>query len=309
MEMTISQHLTWKGLRRSVHDICKKCHTCQIAKTTKRKYGHIPEKSPEVKPWDVLCVDMIGPYTIPCKKGKDLILWAVMMIDPATGWFEIADVSTKRADVVANVIEQTWLIRYPWPTQVVLDRGREFMAEFSRMVINDYGIKKKPITKRNPQANAIIERVHQTIGHMLRTALTNTNDLETKDPWKGILAAVAFAVRATVHSTTRATPMQIVFGRDAIFNIRHIADWRYIEERKRKLIQRNNKRENNARIPHTYAVGDKILIKNAQSTKYGTNAYSGPYTITSVYDNGTVRVDEGPLTDIYNIRNITPYHE
>ena len=107
MELTISQHLTWKGLQRSVHDICKKCHTCQIAKTTKHKYGHIPEKSPEVKPWDVLCVDMIGPYTIPRKKGKDLILWAVTMIDPATGWFEIADVSTKQADVVANVVEQT----------------------------------------------------------------------------------------------------------------------------------------------------------------------------------------------------------
>ena len=53
------------------------------------------------------------------------------MIDPATGWFEITDVSTKRADVVANIIEQTWLVRYPWPTQVVLNRGREFMAEFT----------------------------------------------------------------------------------------------------------------------------------------------------------------------------------
>ena len=115
------------------------------------------------------------------------------------------------------------------------------MAEFTRMVINDYGIKKKPITKQNPQVNAIIERVHQTIGHLLRTALTNSNDLETKDPWKGILTAVVFAVRVTVRSTTCATPMQIVFGRDAIFNICHIADWRYIEEHKRQLIQRNNK--------------------------------------------------------------------
>ena len=100
------------------------------------------------------------------------------------------------------------------------------------MVINDYGIKKKPITKQNPQANAIIERVHQTIGHMLRTALMNSNDLDIEDPRKGILTAIAFAVRATVHSTTRAMPMQIVFGCDAIFNIHHIADWRYIEEHK-----------------------------------------------------------------------------
>ena len=103
--------------------------------------------------------------------------------------------------------------------------------------------------------------------------------------------------------------MQIVFGRDAIFNICHIANWQYIEECKQQLIRRNNEQENNMRIPHKYAMGDKVLIKNAQSMKYGTNTYSGPYTIISVYDNGTVRFDEGPLTDVYNIRNITPYHE
>ena len=97
----------------------------------------MPEKSLEVNPWDVLCIDMIGPYTVLHKNGKDLKLWAVTMIDPAMGWFEIADVTTKQADVVANIVEQAWLMRYPWPTQVVLDRGREFMAEFSKMIINN----------------------------------------------------------------------------------------------------------------------------------------------------------------------------
>ena len=53
---------------------------------------------------------------------------------------------TKRADVIANVIEQTWFNRYPWPTQVVLDRGTEFMAEFTEMIRRDYGVTKRPIT-------------------------------------------------------------------------------------------------------------------------------------------------------------------
>ena len=55
------------------------------------------------------------------------------------------------------------------PQKVILDRGTEFMAEFSKMIQDDYGIKKKPITKRNPQANIIVERFHQTIGNMIRT--------------------------------------------------------------------------------------------------------------------------------------------
>ena len=73
------------------------------------------------------------------------------MIDPVTGWFKMAEIKTKSADVIANVIELTWLNRYPWPTEVVLDRGREFMAEFSEMIQKDYGLIKKPITT-NPTA-------------------------------------------------------------------------------------------------------------------------------------------------------------
>jgi hypothetical protein len=63
------------------------------------------------------------------------------MIDPATGWFEIHEIPTKSADVVANVLEQAWLSRYPWPSKLILDRGSEFKAKVAKMVKNDYGCK------------------------------------------------------------------------------------------------------------------------------------------------------------------------
>ena len=137
---------------------------------------------------------MIGPYKIKRKGKETLELWAVTMIDPATGWFEIASVSTKRADVVSNIIEQMWLSRYPWPQKVITDRGTEFMAEFLIMMQEDYGVKKNPITARNPQANSIVERVHQTIGNMIRTFSVQDMELDEDDPWAGILSAVGFAV-------------------------------------------------------------------------------------------------------------------
>jgi hypothetical protein len=65
------------------------------------------------------------------------------MIDPATGWFEIASITTKRANIISNIIEQTWFTRYPWPSQVILDRGTKFMAEFTTMIEEEYGITKK----------------------------------------------------------------------------------------------------------------------------------------------------------------------
>ena len=59
--------------------------------------------------------------------------------------------------------------------------------EFINMITKDYGIKKKPISVRNPQAKAVLEPVHQTIGNMVRTFQLETNYLDQMDPWTGIL--------------------------------------------------------------------------------------------------------------------------
>ena len=307
-EMTIRQHLTWRNLRQTIKDVCGRCPTCQKTKRHAIKYGHLPPKRAEVDPWDTLCVDMIGPYTIKRPGKQELQLWCVTMIDPATGWFEIAEVpGTKRADVVANIVEQQWLCRYPWPAHLIHDRGGEFMAEFAEMIQKDYGIKKKPITTRNPQANAILERIHQTIGNMIRALQVQEAEVDEEDPWTGILSAVAFATRATIHTTLQATPAQLVFGRDAVFQVKHLANWNYIKERKQKLINANNRKENAKRRPYLYRVHDRVLVKDAQKLKYGTDSYHGPYPITQVHDNGTVRIQMGAISDVYNIRNIHPY--
>ena len=229
------------------------------------------------------------------------------MIDPATGWFDMTAIKTKSADVIANKIEQTWLTKYPWPKKVILDRGTEFMKEVIPMLEQGYGITRRLITTRNPQANSILERAHQTIGNILRTFQVNNHKLEQNDPWSGILLAVIFAMQSTVHTTMQATPMQLVFGRDAIMNLTFDANWQLIKQRKQNLINKNNANESNKRTKNSYKAQDLVLVKNEQSTKFGKDAYNGPWTIQEVKDNGTVKITKGPVSDVYNIRNITPY--
>ena len=144
---------------------------------------------------------------------------------------------------------------------------------------------------------------------MIRTWFVNDPDLDKDNPYAGLLAAVAFATRATIHTTLNATPSQLVFGRDAMLNMAFEADWATIRARKQKRIDDNNRRENATRKEHKYATGDKILIKTDPNRKYGQNAYKGPYTIISVNNNGTLRYQNGRIQDIINIRNATPYHE
>ena len=194
----------------------------------------------------------------------------------------------------------------------MFDRGNEFKAEVEDAIQNEYGIKKKLITTRNPQANAMGERVHQTISNMIRVhGIQGKDQLDPDFGWTGVLSAVRRAVNSTVHTTTRATAAQLVFGRDAILNINFQADWEYIKERKRHRILQNNRKENSSRIAHTYRVGDEVMVKLDPNRKFGSDQYAGPYAVTKVNDNGTVQLKKaaqsgGAVYQTWNIRNITP---
>jgi hypothetical protein len=175
------------------------------------------------------------------------------------------------------------------------------------MVKNDYGIRVKAITTRNPQANAILERIHATIGNIIRTHQVLDIQLDEQDPWSGILAAAMYATRATIHTTLRATPMQLVFGRDAVLNTKFEADWKYIRDRKQKLIEQNNKRENAKRTGHEYQIGNRVLVAAKLDGKYQGDLWDGPYVIALVNNNGTVILNRGAYQETINIRRIKPY--
>ena len=220
------------------------------------------------------------------------------------------EIDKKIASTVANIVEQRWLTRYPWLPVITYNRGTEFMAEFAKMIKEEYEIERKPISSRNPQANAVLERIHQTIGNMIKSfQIFNREDIDEEDPWSGILAATMFGVRATFHTTLQASPCQLVFGRDAILPIKHRAEWKLIKDRKQKLININNKRENAKRIPHTYRVGDKVLLQRGKRSKHGDREYNGPFPILEVRNNGTLKVQKNRYTDTVNIRQVIQYHE
>ena len=152
------------------------------------------------------------------------------MINPATGWFEMAKIPNKKAAEIVNITKKIWFTRYPLPQRIVFDCGSEFMAEFAKMCQNNYGLKSKPITTRNPESNAIIEWIHQTFGNIIRTF--DVFNIGNNNPWSDILAATMFAVRATYHTTLQVSLMQILFGRDAILNIKHVSDLEQIGQHK-----------------------------------------------------------------------------
>ena len=99
----------------------------------------MPSKIAITVPWQCVCVDLIGPYTLKGKDGSCLDFMCLTMIDPATSWFEMIELplgsvkySKKGKEITEVVIDKTstqisklfnkqWLSRYPRAKYVIYD--------------------------------------------------------------------------------------------------------------------------------------------------------------------------------------------
>jgi hypothetical protein len=88
-----------------------------------------------------------------------------------------------------------------------------------------------------------------------------------------------------------------------IFNVQHTANWEYIRQCKQNLIKKNSKHENAQCIPHTYHVGEKVMLHKGSENKY-EQLYSVPHSILQVNTNGTVCLQLGAVPDTINIHLI-----
>jgi len=126
------------------------------------------------------------------------------VIDPATGFFEIVEIGQKTADIIANWLELHWLTRYPWPTEITMDKGKELAREVSETLKNEWGVKRKIITSHNLQANSMIERCHKTLHNMICSAqIKDRRDLDSFLGFKGILVVCRKAMNSAVHTNVR----------------------------------------------------------------------------------------------------------
>ena len=144
-----------------------------------------------------------------------------------------------------------WICRYLYPRKVVFDNGSEFKRDFTPF-LKDFDIKPVLTSVKNPQANTLVERLHQVILNML-----STKDLDNKVfnyiyPRGETLSSIAWAIRASYHHTIMTTPGQAVFGRDMLFKLASVVDWLFSTAVKQSQVDIVSFRENARRVMHDY---------------------------------------------------------
>ena len=106
----------------------------------------------------------------------------------------------------------------------------------------------------------------------------------------------------------KLAPGSLAFHRDMILNIPLVVDFELLRQRRQALIDKNLIRANAKCIDYDYQPGQKAykVVHNPNKLE---DRWTGPYPITKVYVNGTVRLQLAEnVSERINIRRIKPYH-
>jgi hypothetical protein len=310
METTIGQHFTHPKLHDKVLEYTKTCDTCQVCKINRVQYGELPERISSFTPWSEIAVDTIGPWTIRDQQGSTHSFKALTIIDTVTNLLEIVRTDNGTAEHTADLFRHQWLSRYPKPNSVIFDPGTEFKGAFKEQLYR-YGITPHPSSVKNPQSNAIVERVHQTIGDMLRALVYENPPEDLLQATKIVddaLSKVAYAARSSIHSTLGISPGALVYNRDMILDIPIIADLEILRDKRQQMIHKNLLKANKHRVlHHDYKVGDLVYKLIYKPDKLEPRV-TGPYPVKQVHINGTLTVQKTALiTERLNIRRVKPH--
>ena len=142
------------------------------------------------------------------------------------------------------------MARYPWPKRCIHDNVGEFTGWEFQNLLRETSIKYFPTTSRNPQANTICERMHQTVGSVLCVLLYNNPPRTLSNAADLIDQAIAtemHSMRVNVITTLKGPPGSLVFGRDMFLEIPLIVDWQMIQKHGQTLVNERLHRVNQIR--------------------------------------------------------------
>lgn len=300
-----------RGMKGKIESYISTCDSCQRNKSPGPGYAEMPPRNATEVPFEQVAVDLIGPWKIEVP-GYGLIQFkALTIIDQATTLSELVRIDNKTSAHITMQFENQWLARYPRPMSCIYDPGSEFIGHPFQQCLHRNGIEGAPSSVKNPQSNAVCERLHSTIGDILRSMMHEnppTNVSQAYELVDTALASAQFAVRASVHRSMGLSPGAIVFHRDMFHPIPLLVNYNELNERRQQVIDDNNRRANNRRRFLDYQPGQEVLVLTYQPDKMEPRA-TGPFRIATVHVNGTVTIQRAEnVTERINVRRLRPYH-
>ncbi|GBG60966.1 hypothetical protein CBR_g18564 [Chara braunii] len=141
--------------------------------------------------------------------------------DNLSGFVDGRSIRTKTGEMLAWCIEEYYL-RYPFVSRFVMDRGSEFTCAEVKALLKKYGVIAEYTTAAHPQANAPVERGHNTITNLLAKWTDGR-----PNQWPNFLMVAFFVDNITVRRSTDYAPATLWYDRHTTFPIESfLKTWR-----------------------------------------------------------------------------------
>lgn len=288
----IKRYYFWPNITNDVKRFVKKCDLCQ-----KQKHS-LPTKQPmEITStakcaFDKVYLDIVGPLekdyynksyilTIQCELSK---------------YVEAHSLENKDSCSVARSFVENFILRYGIPREICTDRGTEFISKTMSEVCKLLHINQLSSTAYHHQTLGSLENSHKSLNSFLRIQTDNSPRY-----WSDWLQYWCFSYNTTVHSETKYSPYELVFGKKCnlpsnlktdvvspLYNTdNYPLELKYRLEKsqldaRQNLI--NSKHARKSRFdsyvnPIMYKKGDLVLVKNESGNKLSSPVYLGPYQV------------------------------
>jgi transposase InsO family protein len=288
--LKMGERYQWKGMARQIKKYIRKCPDCQKNKHGKNTRMPLQIFTTPKKPFDVIAIDIVGPMPTTANDNK----YFLSVQCNFSKYIVLIPLINQEASTVAKALAERVLLVYGLPRCLFSDLGTNFQSKLFKKLCNLLRIKQIRTTPFAPWSNGSCERVHRGIKEAPRTYINKDfND------WDMFLPHIAFCYNSSIHSATKYSPFELVFGQKAEIPISTPYNYElitfyddYVSEFKNKhklaiqLARENIEKSKNIQKiqydkhinPVEFKQGDLVLIKT-HSPKKLSSLFHGPYEV------------------------------
>lgn len=320
----VSRCFWWPAWSKDVEDYVANCDSCQRNKPRNTKPTGLLQPLPiPTEPWESMAMDFITklPST---SDGYDSI---AVMVDRLTKMVHLVPTTTTvTAEGVADLLCSHVIKHHGLPQSIISDRDSKFTANFWRQLMKLLGTKHRLSTAYHPQTDGQTERMNRTLEDMLRHYISPS----LRD-WATHLPLAEFAINNAKHASTGETPFYLNYGRhpaspltrqfltdagrppartDVPAAQEFVARMQENLAKARTSLQAAQQRQktlyDKGRAPHSFEVGDQVLINTTniharKSARKLLPKWIGPFRIQSLVGPVAAELELPPNYRMHNV--------
>lgn len=280
----IRERYFWPSLRDDVRAYVNNCTVCRAIKSSNLALGPpMGEFRDPVQPFRIVSIDYCGPYT----RSKSGNKWLLVMVDMFSKYVVIEPLRKSSAAQTIDRMRRELFLKFGVPEIVISDNGPQLKSLVFSDFLGEFGVKHWLTANYHAQANPT-EAANKTILNAIRSYIA---DEAAHTRWDEHTVDIAFALNSSLHSTTKRTPHQIIFGKtlpvngdeygelhretqddEALRDERRKEIHRRVAENLRKSYETSRKRYDESNTSDIeYKVGDTVWRRNTKLSEGSKN--------------------------------------